>query len=76
MYKRQFHTKEELIPEEASLLNIANFTPTVHTEKPDDYYPAQDLVERIILDDKGMMMRMLLALAGLTPMVAAGTAEI
>lgn len=52
--KRTFHTKEELIPEEASLLNIANFTPTVHTEKPDDYYPAQDLVERIILDDKGM----------------------
>lgn len=53
--KRTFHTKEELIPEEASLLNIANFTPTVHTEKPDDYYPAQDLVERIILDDKGKL---------------------
>lgn len=53
--KRTFHTKEELIPEEASLLNIANFTPTVHTAKPDDYYPAQDLVERIILDDKGKL---------------------
>lgn len=53
--KRTFHTKEELIPEEASLLNIANFTPTVYTEKPDDYYPAQDLVERIILDDKGKL---------------------
>ena len=37
--KRTFHTKEELIPEEASLLNIANFTPTVHTEKPDDDIP-------------------------------------
>lgn len=56
--KRTFHTKEELIPEEASLLNIANFTPTVHTEKPDDYYPAQDLVERIILDDKGILKKL------------------
>lgn len=53
--KRTFRTKEELIPEEASLLNIANFTPTVHTENPDDYYPEQDLVERIILDDKGKL---------------------
>ena len=53
--KRAFITKEELIPEEATLLNIANFTPTVHTEKPDNYYPAQDLVERIILDDKGKL---------------------
>lgn len=53
--KRTFRTKEELIPEEASLLNIANFTPTIHTEKPDDYYPVQDLVERIILDDKGKL---------------------
>lgn len=53
--KRTFRTKEELIPEEASLLNIANFTPTVHMENPDDYYPEQDLVERIILDDSGKL---------------------
>lgn len=53
--KRTFRTKEELIPEEASLLNITNFTPSIQTEKPDDYYPAQDLVERIILDDTGKL---------------------
>ena len=53
--KRSFITKEELIPEEASLLNIANFTPVVHTDTPADYYPKQDVVERIVLDDKGKL---------------------
>lgn len=53
--KRSFITKEELIPEEASLLNIANFTPVVHTDTPADYYPKQDAVERIVLDDKGKL---------------------
>ena len=53
--KRAFITKEELIPEEASLLNIANFTPVVHTDTPTDYYPKQDVVERIVLDDKGKL---------------------
>lgn len=53
--KRSFITKEELIPEEASLLNIANFTPVVHTDMPTDYYPKQDVVERIVLDDKGKL---------------------
>lgn len=53
--KRSFITKEELIPEEASLLNIANFTPVVHTDTPADYYPKQDVVERIVLDDRGKL---------------------
>ncbi len=53
--KRAFITKEELIPEEASLLNIANFTPIVHTDTSADYYPKQDVVERIVLDDKGKL---------------------
>jgi len=53
--KRSFVTKEELIPEEASLLNIANFTPVVQTSVPDDYYPKQDVVERIMLDDQGKL---------------------
>ena len=53
--KRAFITKEELIPEEASLLNIANFTPIIHTDTPADYYPKQDRVERIVLDDKGKL---------------------
>ena len=51
--RRDFTTKEELIPEEASLLNIANFTPTVRTDEPKEYFPEQSVVENIILDDKG-----------------------
>lgn len=53
--KYDFTTKEELIPEEASLLNISNFTTKVLTDKPDDYYPAQQTVENIMLDDKGKL---------------------
>ena len=53
--KRDFTTTEELIPEAASLLNIANFTPQVYTDKPQDYYPAQSTVENIIKDDKGKL---------------------
>ena len=53
--RRSFTTTEELIPQESSLLNIANFTTTVATTAPADYYPKQDLVERIILDDKGKL---------------------
>ena len=53
--RRSFTTTEELIPQESSLLNIANFTATVSTATPADYYPKQDLVERIILDDKGKL---------------------
>lgn len=51
--KCSFTTKEELIPESANLLNIANFTPEVQTEKPQDYYPEQAIVKNIILDDRG-----------------------
>lgn len=39
--KRDFITVEELIPDEASLLNIANFTTSVSTNKPQNYYPEQ-----------------------------------
>ena len=53
--RRSFTTTEELIPQESSLLNIANFTSTVTTTTPTDYYPKQDLVERIILDDSGKL---------------------
>ena len=53
--RRSFTTTEELIPQESSLLNIAKFTTTVSTTTPADYYPKQDLVERIILDDKGKL---------------------
>ncbi len=53
--KRTFSTREERIPEEAALLNIANFTPVVYTDNPRDYYPKQDVVERIIQDDQGKL---------------------
>ena len=44
-----------MIPEESSLLNIANFSPLIHTDKPDDYYPDQKTVENIVLDDTGKL---------------------
>ncbi len=53
--KLDFNTTEELIPEEANLLNIANFAPQVYTDKPQDYYPSQSVVENIIKDDKGKL---------------------
>ena len=53
--KRSFQTTEEVIPQEASLLNIANFTEKVFTEKPEDYFPEQELVEKIHLDDEGKL---------------------
>lgn len=53
--KRDFITAEELIPDEASLLNISNFKSEIDTDNPDDYYPAQNIVENIILDDRGKL---------------------
>jgi len=53
--KRTFNTTEEIIPAEASLLNIANFTPTIRTTQPDIYYPKQEMVERIVQDDAGKL---------------------
>ena len=53
--KCSFSTREELIPEEANLLNIANFSSTVQTDKPQDYYPDLKIVENIIQDDKGKL---------------------
>ncbi len=53
--KRDFTTVEELIPDEASLLNISNFKSEIDTDNPDDYYPAQNVVENIFLDDKGKL---------------------
>lgn len=53
--KRDFTTVEELIPDEASLLNISNFKSEIDTDSPDNYYPAQNVVENIVLDDKGKL---------------------
>ena len=40
--KTDFNTTEELIPEEANLLNIANFTSEIYADNLDDYYPRPD----------------------------------
>lgn len=53
--KTDFNTTEELIPEEANLLNIANFTSEISADNLDDYYPRQNVVENIIADDKGKL---------------------
>ncbi len=51
--KRSFETKTERIPEEASLLNISHFSSAVYARNIEEYFPGQDTVERIVLDDKG-----------------------
>ena len=52
---RSYNTKEELIPEEASLLNVANFRAEIQTSKQGTYYPPQNIVEGIIKEDKGQL---------------------
>lgn len=53
--QRDYRSKTECIPEAASLLNIANFSPAVHAHDISKYFPEQDVVEKIILDDKGKL---------------------
>lgn len=51
--KRDFKTVEEVIREKASLLNISNFRSKIETDDISSYYPSQQVVENIILDDNG-----------------------
>lgn len=53
--KRTFKTSEEVIPEEASLLNIENFHEEIRTDKVKDYYPDYIVVEKIIDEDNGKL---------------------
>lgn len=53
--KRTFKTSEEVIPEEASLLNIENFHEEIRTDKVKDYYPNYIVVEKIIDEDNGKL---------------------
>ncbi len=46
-------TREETIPMHVPLLNVANFTDSVLTVKPEEYYPEQKDVQRILEDDRG-----------------------
>ena len=51
--KRSIQTIEECIPEAASLLNITSFKPVIQVRNAENYFPEQDMVERIHLDDQG-----------------------
>lgn len=53
--KRSFETTEELIPDEASLLHVENFTDEVKTATPKIFTPDADTVEKIIADDIGKL---------------------
>ncbi len=53
--KRTFETVEELIPYEANLLNIKKFSTEINTVTPESYYPTQEMVDKIMLDDKGKL---------------------
>lgn len=53
--KQEFETVEELILDEANLINLSNFTTEIHTDKPEEYYPPQQVVQNILLDDKGKL---------------------
>ena len=53
--KRTFETREEKIRQDAALLVMQHFTSTVTTTKPDQYYPDQEQVEKIIKDDRGQL---------------------
>lgn len=51
--KRAFKSSEELIPEDAKLLKVENFTTSVSTDTPEKFYPDQSAVQRIIDADAG-----------------------
>ena len=51
--KRTFKSSEELIPEDARLLKVENFTSTVSTDTPDIFYPDQKMVQKIVDADNG-----------------------
>jgi len=53
--KRTFETREEKIRQDAALLVMQHFTSTVTTTKPDQYYPDQEQVEKIIKDERGQL---------------------
>ena len=53
--KRDFEIKEDLVPENASLLKVDAFTPTVCTSHEDRFIPNQETVEKIVQDDAGKL---------------------
>lgn len=53
--KRTFSSVEELIPEEASLLKVDNFTSSVVTTTPESFYPNSTLTQQIVDADNGKL---------------------
>ena len=53
--KREFKTREEKIRQDASLLMMQRFTNQITTTSPGKFYPDQEMVEKIIQDDKGLL---------------------
>ena len=54
--KRDFEIKEDLVPENASLLKVDAFTPTVYTSHEERFIPSKDIVEKIVQDDAGQLI--------------------
>ncbi len=50
--QRTLSVREEIVPEEAELLKIDNFTDIVSTSDSDIYYPDAEAVEEILADDR------------------------
>ncbi|MCM1259206.1 MAG: DEAD/DEAH box helicase family protein, partial [Roseburia sp.] len=53
--KRDFTSHEEVIPQQSELLNIKNFTKEIYTDQAKEYYPEQQVVDNIILEDEGKL---------------------
>ena len=53
--KRVFAAREEVLPQQSGLLNIRNCTKEILTDQAEDYYPEQEMVERIIMEDDGRL---------------------
>ena len=53
--KRDFEIKEELVPENASLLKVDAFAPSVLTAQEERFIPKQEMVEKIVQDDAGKL---------------------
>lgn len=51
--KRDIKTVEEIIPAEARLLKIENFTSEIQTQTPEKYHPEQKTVDKIVRADNG-----------------------
>ena len=49
--KRDFEIEEDLVPENASLLKVDAFTPTIQTSQKERFIPSQEVVKKIVQED-------------------------